>query len=228
MKKSFIVISLIFFPILSNAQFKYGILGSINLTSLHLDPNYFEDNRSISRFGFSFGLGGEFHLSKLYYLQSDINLISKNFALNVSDFYGEEVSGYDRYNVLYLDVPVKFGLTWKNYRIYGGAFFDYSLKSTNLHDITILDNQNNTSSDIASEKAFLAADPTHLVFPLKNLYSFDTGYIIGVGHQNENFCLNLSYSVGLINIFPKMDSPDLRKKHPMHTRVLKLELFFYL
>jgi hypothetical protein len=229
MNRFFIVISLFFLSITGRAQFDFGIVGGMNLTSLHLDPNFFEEQRSIPRFGFSFGLGTEYRLPGNMFIHGDLNILDKNFALNVADFYGEDAIGYDRYNLLYLDLPIKFGVELRGYRFFGGAYFDYLLDGSNLHSIEFFNTQVTKSTEhISIGNKIAVPEPQKVFFPLEDQFPYNAGLIVGIGHRAPGYSIDLTYSTGLINIYPETSDPAERNEHAMYTRVLKIELFFYL
>jgi hypothetical protein len=228
-QKITLIIAFWLFSLASYSQFKYGISGGINLTYLKLDWNQFENPESIPRFGFSFGLGGELHIQQNLYLMGDVNLLSKNYALDVEDFYGDGTEGYDRYSILYLDIPIKLAYSYKDIRFFSGPFIDFCLGGTNQHDLQFFDGENDkATNDIDSRSPVKSDEESMNIFPLENHYFLDSGFIIGIGHQHDNFAIDLSYSIGMLNIFPLIEGEDSRSNYPMYTRVLSIDLFFYL
>ena len=115
-------------------------------------------------------------------------------------------------------------------RAFIGPFFDYCLGGTNQHDLEYFNGDtDNGTNGISSSKVLKSSEISEGIFPLKSQNYFDAGIIIGVGHCNENFSLDLSYAYGLVNIFPRVDGTGInRDDYSMYTRVLTIRLNIYL
>ena len=229
MRKLNLIIYLIAFCAGTSAQSQYGIKGGMNLNYLEFSGDLITDHNCIARFGYSIGLAGEHSFNHRFYLQSGLNFISKNYALDITDFYGVEAQGYDRYNVLYLDLPVILGMNFGNIRLFGGGYFDYSLGGTNHHQIEYDPGMTKKSStDDIDAAAKFSRKKVDEIFPLQAHHLLDAGFLVGLGRRNDDFSLDLTYSHGLINVFPEVENTDYRSCYKMYIRSITLSVFFYL
>ena len=230
MKKLISLLALLTFFTNDYAQVKYSISGGINISDLKNDWELFDNPDIIPRFGYSIGSAVEIPVRNSFFFTGQLAIVSKNYALDVEDFYGAGTVGYDRYSVLYLDLPVLAGYCYREFRLFAGPFFDICLGGTNNHKLEYFNGYTDQGThDIASARELKSSEESNNVFPLQNHNCFDAGIVFGIGHCSENFSIDLSHSYGLVNIFPKVDGNDIdRDKYFLFTRVFTLRLNIYL
>ncbi len=212
------------------AQVKYFISGGVNLTDLKNDWGLFDNPEIHPRFGFTFGGGIEFPVHKSVFLETQLNIVSKNYAFDTEDFYGAGTEGYDRYSILYLDLPVVAGYQYKEIKAFIGLFFDYCLGGTNRHNLEYFNGDTEKGTiGVSSARKLKSSGINDEIFPLETQNYLDAGIIFGIGHSNQYYSLNLSYSHGLVNIFPKVEGSSInRNDYSLLTRVFTLRLNIYL
>lgn len=230
MKKSFTILVLLLYAAIGRAQLEYSLSTGINLTDLRNNWDLFGNPEILPRFGYTFGFGMEIPAYKSFFAGTQLNIVSKNYAFDTEDFYGDGTEGYDRYSILYFNLPIIVGYSYKELRVFAGPFFDYCLGGTNQHDLEYFNGDTDKGViGIESSGELKSDEITGGIFPLRGQNFYDTGITMGIGHRSHNFSLNLSYSYGLVNIFPKVDDPDInRDNYSMYTRVLTLQLKIYI
>lgn len=230
MRTIFFILVFVFAVAAGQAQVNFSLSGGINLTGLKNDWDVFQSPKIYPRFGYSFGGSAEVHLVKSFYIKGQMNITSKNYGFDVEDFYGSGTVGYDRYSIVYLNFPIQTGYYYKNMSFFAGPFFDFCLGGTNQHNLEYFNGE--------TDKGTYGIDPTGElksseissgIFPLQGQNYLDAGMIVGIGHHNDNFSLDLSYAYGLINIFPKVDGSQInRNDYSLYTRVLTVRLNIFL
>ena len=229
MKKLIAIPVLLMTVLVSYAQVRYSITGGINLTDLKNDWKLFDNPTIRPRFGYSFGFGLEIPVVNIFYTESQLTLISKNYAFDTEDFYGDGTKGYDRYSILYLDLPIVAGYRYMDMRAFIGPFFDYCLGGTNQHNLEYFNGNTDEGTAGVDSQELKSSEITEGIFPLKSQYSFDSGIILGVGYTCQSYSLDLSYSHGFVNIFPKVDNESInRDDYSLYTRMLMLRLKIYI
>ncbi len=230
LKKLIIILVLLSTVLINYAQVKYSISGGINLTNLKNDWNLFDNPKIYPRFGYTFGCGIEVPVKSSFFIGGQLNLVSKNYAFDTEDFYGAGTEGYDRYSILYLDLPIVTGYRYKELRAFIGPFFDYCLGGTNQHNLEYFNGDTDKGTiGIASSGELKSSEISEGIFPLRNQNFFDAGIIFGIGHSSKSHSLDLSYSYGVVNIFPKVDDESInRDDYSLFTRVLMLRLNIYI
>ncbi len=230
MKKLITILAFLFIVLIDYAQVKYSFSGGINFTDLKNNWNLFDNPKIHPRFGYTFGCGFEVPIKSSFFIGGQLNLVAKNYAFDTEDFYGAGTEGYDRYSILYLDLPAVTGYCYKEFRAFIGTFFDYCLGGTNQHYLEYFNGDTDEgTSGIATSGELKSSESGEGIFPLKNQNFFDAGIIIGIGHYNDSFSLDLSYSYGLVNIFPKVDDGSInRDDYSLLTRVLTLRLKIFI
>jgi hypothetical protein len=185
-----------------------------------------ENNPDVNpRFGFSLGVGTEIDLISNLAILSDFKLVSKNYSVDPKS-YGHETTGFDRYNILYLDVPLRISYAYRDVRVFAGAFIDYCLTGTNKFNLEYADSTSEEGTfKIISGKEFSIGEIAYDEIPVNYL---DGGIIFGIGYRNELYCIDLSYSWGLINMYPTIIGGDNRDDKLTKSRLLSINLFFYL
>jgi hypothetical protein len=206
------------------ANNRYGISLGVNLGSIKTDWENMKEPEIFPRFGYSLGLGTELPLKKQMSLLIDMNLVSKNYAY-APEFYGIDIEGFDRYSLLYFDLPLRISYNYKKTRVFTGTFIDYCISGTNRYNFTYPDSTvSEGNKSIKSGKQF-SKNEIHSDRLAVN--SMDGGLIFGVGYHDDNYCLDLSYSLGLLNTYPEIKGGQDRRKNITRTRMLQLNLFFY-
>ena len=144
--------------------------------------------------------------------------------------YGDGTEGYDRYSILYLDLPIVAGYRYKDIRAFIGPFFDYCLGGTNQHNLEYFNGDTDEGTiGIDPSQELKSSEITEGIFPLKRQYYFDSGIILGVGYSCQSYSLDFSYSYGLVNIFPKVNDETVKRNdYSLYTRVLMLRLKIYI
>jgi hypothetical protein len=207
------------------AQGRFGITGGVNLGDISLKWDNVCAPYIYPRFGCSLGIGSELKISGDFSLLTDFNLISKNYSID-QHFYGDSIEGYDRYSVLYLDMPLRLSYSHNNMRIFAGPFLDYCLSGTNKYNLISPDStQKEGNNKLVVTRYF----SSHYI-EKENLavYYLDGGVQFGIGYQCKDYCLDLCYSWGLINVYPDTKRIHGRNEMKSHTRLLILNVFFYL
>jgi hypothetical protein len=207
------------------ADFQPGISGGVNIGDIKTDWENLEEPDIFPRFGYSIGIGTELELNENLSFLIDLSLVSKNYAY-APDYYGAGIKGFDRYSLLYIDLPVRVSYNHRNMRVFAGPFIDYCISGTNKYNLVYSDSSVLEGSvNIKSGKQFSSKEIRNNRLAVNYL---DGGLIFGMGYRNENYCLDLSYSLGLLNIYPKIQGGQDRSKNISKTRMLVLTLFFYL
>jgi len=229
LKRFSIIFSLVSICTFNHAKVNYTFSGAINLTDLKNRWETFDNPEIMPRFGYSAGLGMEIPVKGTFFIRSQINLVAKNYAFNTEDFYGAGTKGYDRYSVLYIDFPLLAGYRYKDFHVFLGPFADYCLGGTNQHKLEYFNGMSdNAKVDIKSSESLRRHLREDEIFPLERQFFLDAGIIMGVGYHNKDYSLDLSHSLGLINIFPKDAENNYRNEFPLFTRVFTLQLNVYL
>jgi hypothetical protein len=224
MKRFLLFIFIVLFAKGLMAENRYGVSLGVNLGGIKTNWQYVDDPEVFARFGYSFGFGAEFELRDHIALLIDLNMVSKNYAIT-PDYYGPDVEGFDRYSLLYLDLPVRVSYNHRNMRIFAGPFLDYYISGTNRYNFIYPDNTINEGNiSIKSGKEFSDKEIRSNRLAVNYL---DGGIIFGVGYRNDSYCIDLSYSQGLLNISPNIEGGPGRKENITMTRMLMLNLFFY-
>ena len=221
--------SLIFFLVSSVSpgcsQLHFGIAGGVNLGSINTKWTSTENPDINPRFGYSLGLGTEIGVATRWAILADLNLVSKNYSID-PDSYGDETKGFDRYNILYLDLPIRVSYMYKNVRFFAGPFIDYCLTGTNKFNLQYADSTIDAGSyKIISGREFNIGEIAYDEIPINYL---DGGFLFGIGYRCEQYCLDLSYSWGLVNMYPNIIGGPERNEMVTRSRLLTLNLFFYL
>jgi hypothetical protein len=206
------------------SQWRFGIAGGINLGMVKADWTIAQKPAFYPRFGYSLGFGSEFKMSEHFSLLSNLDLVSKNYAID-PEYYGKDTEGYDRYSFLYLDMPVRICYANKNIRFFAGPFIDYCISGTKKYNLEFADSTRQEGNwKIKSGKRFASNE---LENPEEGVFYLDGGFLFGIGYRNNSYCFDLSYASGLVNVYPYI-AGDHRSEMITHTRLLTLNLFFYL
>jgi len=225
MRKFALILFLISSVLPAWSQWRFGIVGGVNLGSIATKWTLAENPEIHPRFGYSLGLGTEIDFSNHFALLADFNLVSKNYSID-PDYYGEETVGFDRYNILYLDLPIRISYMYKNVRFFAGPFIDYCLSGTNKFNLRYADSTIDAGNyKIISGREFNIGDIAYGEIPFNYL---DGGFLFGIGYRCEQYCLDLSYSWGLVNMYPNIIGGPKRNEMVTRSRLLTLNLFFYL
>ncbi len=203
----------------------FGFSGGVNMGGIKTDWKYIDEPEVFARFGYSLGVGTEIQVKNRFSMLIDLNLVSKNYAYN-PEYYGSGTEGFDRYSLLYLDLPFRLNYTYKNMRVFTGPFIDYCISGANRYNFHLADSTAVEGNlNIKSGKEFTTKEIHSDRLAVNYL---DGGLIIGIGYRCNNYCLDLSYSLGLINIYPEILDGQARSNNITKTRMFMLNLFFYL
>jgi hypothetical protein len=230
LKRLIVIVVLASTVLINYAQVKYSISGGINLTDLRNEWGMFDNPKILPRFGYSFGCGIEIPVVTTFFIKNQLNIVSKNYAFDTEDFYGAGTEGYDRYSIVYLDIPVMAGYHFKEINFFTGPYFDFCLGGTNQHNLEYFDgNKDEGTYGIDASGKLKSSEITDGIFPLQDQNFLDAGILLGIGHANENFSLELSYAYGLVNIFPKVDGSQInRNDYSLYTRVITVRLNIFI
>lgn len=199
----FISLSIQSFP-----QFKAGVKAGLNIATVLQSYADSEDEFSTKpRLLYSFGPTFDIGFGRIISLQPSLLISAKGFGVDVTEDYDAE-SGYDRWTVNYLEIPINVAVKLKGFQIYAGPYIAIALFGKNKWDIDY--GGGDTNSD-ETDFAFVGSeiDPQDYDEDKYYLKRMDYGLNLGVGYKLGPILFNAGFSAGLANLMPGIkDYPD--------------------
>lgn len=182
--------------------FSLGVQGGVDFSNVHIKN--VDDMKA--KFGYKFGVVGEYKLPDNFFLQGSLNILSKGAKYKESGEFDINGDGYIdngsikmTWNAVYIELPVLAGYkvsVTDNFAIkfLAGPYFSYGVggKITTKGNYRI--GLPNGAFVIAEEKE---KDNT---FSSSTLKRFDMGVLGAVGAEYQRFSFTLGYEYGLLNI----------------------------
>lgn len=219
--------------ILVHAQFQFGPKLSLNIANCAF--NFKESDwepETKMRLAYAFGGVIDYGFSDAFSLQSGLMLSSKGYSIDL-DKMGDETDTYDGYwrNILnYIELPMHAAYKIKGFQIYAGPYIAFGIGGKSKQDYTItLNGEKHKEKDDVKLKPKMGEVKEGDLDDDEGAYSgFDYGLNFGLGFQIKSILINAGYSLGLGNIYPKIEgeSKDDRKDFKFSNRVISISVSY--
>jgi len=192
----FIVLTSLSVPSMAQAQeskSEFGIRGGVNLATL-MSANEYDRNMKI---GFHVGVFDKISLSENFAIQPELLYSLKGVKFNYDD--EPLVDGYSKFNLHYIDLPVKFVFDiTDNFEIQVGPYLSYLV----FADVK-------TEGDVLN---FFEINETDEL-DRKNFNTFDIGASAGLGFNLSPLVIGINYNMGFIPVAKEdEDAYDMLEK----------------
>jgi len=210
----------------SFSQLKFGVKGGVNLATIAEDFKEADsEDATKMRVLYTFGAVIDFGLSDAMSIQSGLLLSAKGYSVDVKKDY--DATGYDRYVINYLEIPVSFAYKIKAFQVYAGPYVAFGITGKNKWDL-----KGDGWDDSGDDKFKFVMKEVNLEdladdeLPVKRV---DYGLNFGVGYQLGPILINAGYSLGLANLTPAIkDYADFDPKdNKASTRTISLTATFF-
>jgi hypothetical protein len=211
--KAALLLLFISFSVQSFPQFRLGVKAGLNIASIRQnfssDLSDYELQNPVPRLLYSVGPCFDIGFGRWVSLQPALLLSAKGVGADVKKEYDAD-SGYDRWTINYLEIPINVAFKIKGFQLYVGPYFAIALSGKNKWDIDY--GGGDTNSDF-EKLSFVSSevDPNDLEGedPLFDFFSwhfkrFDYGLNLGAGYKLGPVLLSAGYSLGLANLTPSI------------------------
>jgi hypothetical protein len=212
----------------SFSQMKFGLRAGLNVATVAQDfkESDFEETTKM-RILYSFGAVMDLSLiPDVVSLQPGLLLSAKGYSVDVKKDY--DGTGYDRYIINYLEIPVNIAFKMKAFQIYAGPYVAIGIAGKDKYDIDYGDGSNDKGDDkfkFVGKEASLE-DMMGEEIPVKRL---DYGLNFGLGYMVGPILINAGYSLGLSNMTPDIADIDFEPKdYKVSNRVITASVTFFL
>ena len=210
----------------SFSQLKFGVKGGVNLANIAQDYKDASDEEA-TKMSVLYTFGGviDFSLSDAMSIQSGLLLSAKGYSVDVKEEY--DATGFDRYVINYLEIPVSFAYKIKGFQVYAGPYVAFGIFGKNKWDLK--GDGWDDSGDAKFKFVMKEVDLESLAddeLPAKRV---DYGLNFGVGYQLGPILINAGYSLGLANLTPAIKDFDEfdPKDNKNSTRTISLTATFF-
>jgi hypothetical protein len=201
------------FSIQSFSQFRLGVKAGLNIASIRQNfSSTFSDyelKNPVPRVLYSVGPCFDIGLGRWLSLQPALLLSAKGVGADVKKEYDAN-SGYDRWTINYLEIPINVAVKFKGFQVFAGPYFAIALAGNNKWNIDYGGGDKRTKTEKLS---FVSGkvDPNDLdaIDPLFDFFSwhlkrFDYGLNLGAGYKLGPVLFSAGYSLGLANLTPSI------------------------
>lgn len=196
--KAALLLLFISFSIQSFPQFRVGVKAGLNLTNVRQN---FTDSGSEwdtkPRALFSVGPCADIGFGRFLSLQPGLLLSAKGFSADVVKVW-EASSGYDRYTIYYLEVPIHLAVKLKMFQVYTGPYLAVGLTGKNKWDMDFNGDKDSGIESIPLGSSWNSSTSDAYVAATR----FDYGWDLGVGCKLGPILINTGLELGLANITP--------------------------
>ena len=215
--RTLLIIGLLFINLQTQAQFKFGIKGGMNVSNIKQNMADSEDQYNTKGLiGYHIGLTADYDLLDAVSVQIGLLFSSKGYKDDLEDGLANDITaeGYDKFITNYVEIPIH--LTYKineNFQLYGGPYVSFGVGGVNKWDYDYTYNGNSAGRDgennIKHKYSKLVESDYDGDDSNTEYYSgFDAGLDFGIGYKTGPILINVGYSVGLVNIIPGRDFDD--------------------
>ncbi len=197
---TFILLSTISF-----SQISAGVKTALNLNNLSFSESYNPAYTKINT-GYVFGGVIEYQVTGFFKIRPEINLTSKGCSYDIEKIWGEGAKGYDRTVLSYLEVPVNLVLNFHGFELTGGGYIALGLSGKDKYDVDDY-NGENIKDETKLKPVFGEIDETYDSDKIP-FNALDYGLNAGIGYSFGPMIVNVSYLIGLSNVFPKYSGID--------------------
>lgn len=231
--KTFAISALIALSFQTQAQIKFGVKAGLNVNNI--SQNFKDSDGEFGtkmRLAYNIGAITDFGLSDFVSLQTGLSLTSKGYSYDFKEDLEEDenIDGYDRVILNYLEIPIHIAYKVNNFQIYAGPYLAFGIGGKNKWDYKYT-----YDGDSESDKDEYKLNPIFGKVKEGDLgdddgaYSaFDYGLDFGFGYQAGSILINAGYSLGLGNINPGYEGGDYDPKDfKISNRVITLSVNYF-
>lgn len=197
-------------------QGKLGVRAGLNLSSYTMDHKDSETETKTKNYtGFQVGAVYDMPMGDDLSIQTGLLFTQKGTEYDLEDAFdvgsNEEVEGYMRQRLNYLEVPISLAIKLNNFHFAAGPYLAFGLGGKYDMDVdyTYTIGNVSTKENFDDKGDMVAMSGEVKEDDLKddeNAYSaLDYGFNLGVGFQSGKVLVNLTYGLGLGNIVPDAD-----------------------
>jgi hypothetical protein len=204
------VFVLISFP--SFSQFKAGVKVGLNIASIHQsfsgDYSDYKLDNQLPRLLYSFGPCFDIGFGDWVSLQPALLFSAKGVGINIDKESDGEASGYDRFTLNYLEIPINVAVKFKGIEAYLGPYFAVALFGNNKWKYK--DGDTESGSDALKFGNSFDVDDLEGPDDFFRLCHkpIDFGLNIGAGYKLGPVLFSAQYSMGLANLTPDITGEE--------------------
>jgi hypothetical protein len=214
--KSFLFLLFILISLPAFSQFKAGVKAGLNISSIHQnfssDYSDFELNNQLPRLLYSVGPCFDIGFGDWVSLQPALLLSAKGVGVNVDKESDGNASGYDRFTITYLEVPINVAVKFKGIQAYLGPYFAIALAGTNKWKYEA-GGESTSGSEALKFKNEVDVSDLNPDMAGGDFFSWyhkpiDFGLNIGAGYKLGPILFSAQYSIGLANLTPDLKGEE--------------------
>ncbi len=227
MKKLIFLSLLIYFFIYSHseAQIKFGITSSLNLSNVH--QQFGDDAKLDTKILFGYGVGALVRIKLIESIDLETGLKFKQIgnAIDIESNLtpGQTIDGYSRIKLSYLSIPVVFSYKLQNLRVIAGAYCGIGLGGEGKYDFTM-----ESGGGRLTEKG---RQPVKFGYVESLRYlgrkRLDLGAKVGMSYALSGFEIVAVYDYGLRNTHPGIDEFDEKVDTDIYNRVFVFSVNYF-
>lgn len=225
--RTLVISALIAVSMQTEAQVKFGVKAGLNINNI--SQNYKDSDLEFDTkmlLAYNIGATVDFGLSDAFSLQTGLMLTSKGFSYDMEEMSGEEIEGYSRFILNYIEVPINAAYKFNGFQIYAGPYVAIGIGGKNKWDYTYAGETNADESKL--KPVFGEVGEGDLGEDEGAFNALDYGLNFGVGYQVGPILINAGYSLGLGNINPGFEGDDGDiKDYKMSNRVINLSVSYF-
>ena len=212
--RTMLIMGLIAFVLPIQAQVKFGVKAGVNANTIFM--NYAEEDDEMSTqwlIGYHAGVLADIPLAGPFSIQPGLNYVSKGYRLDLAEIVpaADEITGYDRIRLNYLELPVNLAVEPINgFKIYAGPYVAMGLNGMSKWDYTYKmgDDEYTETGETKIVFKFGEVDLDDLEEDEGVLNALDYGVNAGAMVFAGPVFFNVGVTQGMANIMPSLVDVD--------------------
>ncbi|MCD4723945.1 MAG: PorT family protein [Bacteroidales bacterium] len=217
----------------SQAQVSFGL--KAGLSGNNIKQDYKDKNEKVDtkiRLGYHIGVIVDFAISDLS-IQLGTMFSRKGYNSDMEDKFNnaENVSGYDVYNINYIEVPVNVALNSHGFQIFAGPYVAFGIGGKNKYNYsyTYMGPKHEDEGEKKLKPYWGEISEKDLDEEIIFYNALDLGMNLGLGFRAGPVLITATYSHGFSNLIPpRKDDKDYNKERKAFNRGLGLSLTCFL
>lgn len=205
--KAAILLLCVLFSLQSYSQVKFGVKAGPSVTTIiqNFDDSD-EEIATLPRILFTLGGVADIGFTDMISLQPGLLLSLKGSAVDVKEEY--DATGYDRYTIAYLDIPINVAFKFGGFQLYAGPYLGIAVSGKDKWDLEGDGWDDKDSQDFIF--VIGKADPEDFEENETGtvMKRFDYGIGLGAGYKLGPVLLGIGAEIGLANLTPDVKDVD--------------------
>lgn len=217
MKKLLFLSALFLIGASSFSQVKFGVKAGLNLSNIGQNFKDPADEFSTNmKPGVHLGLAVQYDLGESLGLLTGLVYSSKGFKIEEGTYKSKASLGY-------LEIPIKLAYKLNNFRFMVGPSIAFGISGKSKWEYDVDSGEDKIKFKNKLGEAELNDDYDYVK-------AIDLGLNIGVGYDINGILISANYGLGLSNLNPKVDVPDVTddsKDYKMTNRVISIGVTYF-